>query len=225
LRDTSAAGRRQLLKFLGFLLIKTERVRMKRRAYVAASAALALAIVGCGENPSEPTETDVSATPAASGSIEARDPCAFATKEEVSAATGETIVQTQSDGERCTYQTEDAMAASVELELKLTGGAEEMRVARSAAGVLADMGEQMKGAGGAKGELGSTLTSGGAAPRLGDSAFFGPNEQLHVLDGDVYVAVTPPTMRSRMTGGNPMLKAEDKRKMAIAIAERVLSRL
>ena len=45
------------------------------------------------------------------------------------------------------------------------------------------------------------------------------------VNGDVYFSVTPPTMRSRMSGGNPMLSADDKRKMATAVAERVLSKL
>lgn len=196
-----------------------------RPALVSASVALSLALVGCGENRSEETGTNSTAISTASQSTAARDPCAFVTKEEVSAATGETIVQAQSDADRCSYQTDDPMAASVEVELKLSGGAEEMEIARRAAGVLADMGEGMKDAGGAEHDLGNALTSGGTAPPLGDAAFFGVNEQLHVLNGDVYIAVTPPTMRSRTAGGNPMLNAEDKRKMAIAVAERVLSRL
>lgn len=197
---------------------------MMRTALAAASAALSLALVGCGGNKPEDVVANGSAESAAAQPAEARDPCGFATKEEVSAATGETIVQAQSNGERCTYQTDDAMAASVEVELKLTGGAEEMEIARRAAGVLGNIGEGMKEGSGAEGDVGNALTSGGSA-QLGDVAFFGPNEQLHVLKGDAYFAVTPPAMRSRMSGGNPMLNAEDKRKMASAVAERVLSRL
>lgn len=195
------------------------------RPAVVTSIVLLLALAGCGSD--KPEEAINNGAPEASAdalAAESGDPCRFATKEEVSAATGETIVQAQPDGDRCTYQTDDAMAASVEVELKLSGGKEEMDVARQAAGVLSDMGEGMKDAGGAEGDAGNALTS-GAPAKLGDAAFFGPNEQLHVLKGDTYVAVTPPTMRSRMSAGNPMLNAEEKRKMASAVAERVLSRL
>ena len=194
------------------------------RPAVVTSIVLLLALAGCGSDRPEEAVTNGAAEASAAPAEEAGDPCRFATKEEVSAATGETILQAQSDGDRCTYQTDDAMAASVEVELKLSGGKEEMDVARRAARVLSDMGEGMKDAGGAEGDVGNALTSGGAA-QLGDSSFFGPNEQLHILKGDAYVAVTPPTMRSRMSGGNPMLSSEDKRKMASAVAERVLSRL
>ena len=188
---------------------------------VAASAAMLISVAGCGSSTPEEAAGNEAAVAAPAA---ATDPCAFATKEEVSAATGETIIQAQADGDRCTYQTDDAMAASVEVELKPNGGAEEMEIARRATGVLADMGNEMKSAGGAEGDVGNAIASGGAA-KLGDASFFGPNEQLHVLKGDVYFSVTPPTMRSRMSGGNPMLSADDKRKMATAVAERVLSKL
>ena len=65
----------------------------------------------------------------------------------------------------------------------------------------------------------------GNAPGLGDEAFFGANQQLHVLKGDSYLAVSPPTMRSRMSGGNPLLPTEKKREIATAIAQKIASKL
>ena len=197
---------------------------MMKLVLKGAALILPLALAACGDGKSDDAGANGAATSATAQPGAAGDPCGLVTKEDVSAATGETIVEAKSDGDRCTYQTDDAMAASVEVEIKRSGGAEEMDIARRAAGALADIGEGMKDRSGAEADVGNALTSGGAA-KLGDSAFFGPNEQLHVLKGDAYVAVTPPTMRSRMSGGNPMLSADDKRKMAMAVAEKVLAKL
>ena len=46
-----------------------------------------------------------------------------------------------------------------------------------------------------------------------------------MLKGDVYFAVSPPQMRSRMSGGNPLLPAEKKREMAAAIAQKIAGKL
>jgi hypothetical protein len=37
--------------------------------------------------------------------------------------------------------------------------------------------------------------------------------------------VQPPIMRSRMSSGNPMLSSDDRKKMALAVAEKALTRL
>jgi hypothetical protein len=100
-----------------------------------------------------------------------------------------------------------------------------MEIARSAVGALGKMGADMKDAGGAEADVGQAISETGAAPGIGDEAFFGPNQQLHVRKSDVYFAVTPPAMRSRMSGGSPLLSAEAKREMASAIAKRVLTKL
>jgi hypothetical protein len=91
--------------------------------------------------------------------------------------------------------------------------------------MLGEAGERMKDSAGAAGDAGESISDTSAAPGLGDEAFFGPNQQLHVLIGDFYFAVSPPTMKSRMSGGNPLLSEETKRKMATAIAHRVFSKL
>lgn len=183
---------------------------------------LALALAGCGENDPAAQRNGENQSGLAS---DGRDVCSFLSKEEVAAATGEKIVNAKKDGDICTYESDDAMASSVQVEIKQSGGAEEMKVARTATGVLGDMGEGMKGAAGAEGDVGKAIAESGAAPGIGDEAFFGPNQQLHVLKGDAYFAVTPPTMRSRMSGGNPMLAPEAKREMASEIARQLIVKL
>ena len=184
---------------------------------------LAAAAQGCGSEPGGGND----AVPAASAPAPsaAADPCALVTKEEVAAAIGEAVVQAKSDGGACSYETEDAMASSVKVEVARTGGAGEMQAARQAAGVLGRIGGTMAEGKGAEAQAGEAMAEGGAAPGLGDQAFFGPNQQLHVLKGDSYLTVSPPTMRSRMSGGNPLLSADQRRAMARAIAEKALARL
>lgn len=188
---------------------------------------LALAAQGCGSEPSGDNAAALQASdnaPAASAAAEG-DPCALVTREEVAAVIGEAVVQAKSDGGACGYETEDAMASSVKVEVTRTGGAKEMEAAREAAGVLGRLGGKMAEGTGAQGQAGEAMAEGAAAPGLGDQAFFGANQQLHVLKGDSYLAVSPPTMRSRMSGGNPLLSGEQKRAMARAIAEKALARL
>jgi hypothetical protein len=195
--------------------------------HVALISLLTLATQGCGSDAANDGasqnaagETDAAA-PAAAGA----DPCSLVTKEEVQAATGESILEAKADGDGCTYETDDAMASAVRIEIKRTGGAQEMATAREAAGVLDRMGAGMEGAKGAEGDAGAAMKSGGEAAGIGDEAFFGSNQEIHVLNKDVYFTVSPPTMRSRMSGGNPILSAEQKRAMARAIAEKAAGRL
>lgn len=186
----------------------------------------ALALAACGGeagNDSSPQGEKTAASgekPAAAG-----DPCAFITKEEVASVTGEAVVQTKAEGDTCRYETDDAMASTVQVDIKQSGGKEEMEIARTASGALGSIGEEMKGSDGATGDTGAMLAESGAAPKIGDQAFFGANSQLHVLKGDTYFSVLPPHMRSRMSAGNPMLPAEKKREIATAIAQKIASKL
>ena len=188
--------------------------------------ACALALAACGgeaTNEASPQGTEVgesTAKPASAG-----DPCAFISKEEIAAITGETIVQTKAEDDTCRYETDDAMASSVQVDIKQSGGKEEMEIARTASGALGSIGDEMKNSGGAEGDTGEMLAESAAAPKIGDQAFFGANSQLHVLKGDVYFSVLPPHMRSRMSAGNPMLQAEKKREIAAKVAEKIASKL
>ncbi|HYE26615.1 MAG TPA: hypothetical protein VEA61_00030 [Allosphingosinicella sp.] len=187
---------------------------------------LAVAAQGCGSD----SGGGNAAAPGAPGNgsasaLASADPCALVTKEEVAAAIGEAVVEAKSEGAACSYGTQDAMASSVKVEVARAGGAAQMQAAREAAGALERIGGQMAKGKGAEAQAGEAIAEGGAAPGLGDQAFFGANQQLHVLKGDSYLAVSPPTMRSRMSGGNPFLSDDQKRVMARAIAEKALARL
>lgn len=185
-----------------------------------------LALAACGgeaTNQAAPAGEEVAE--AGAGPAAAADPCSFITKEEVAAVTGETILATKAEGDTCRYETDDAMASSVQVDIKRSGGREEMEIARTASGALGSIGEEMKNAGGAEGDTGAMLAESAAAPKIGDQAFFGANQQLHVLKGDAYFAVSPPHMRSRMSAGNPMLPTEKKREIAAAIAQKIASKL
>lgn len=186
---------------------------------------LALVGQGCGSDPGGGNSAAPEASGNGSASAASADPCALVTREEVAAAIGEAVVQAQSDGKGCSYETEDAMASTVKVEVTRTGGAGEMQSARDAAGVLGRIGGKMAEGTGAEAQAGEAMAESGAAPGLGDQAFFGANQQLHVLKGDSYLAVSPPMMRSRMGSGNPLLSGDQKRAMARAIAEKALARL
>lgn len=187
--------------------------------------AFALAAAACsGESANKTTQPGEQVAPSCAQTAAAADPCSFVSKEEVASATGEAVLQMKADGQTCTYETDDD-ASAVQVEIKQTGGAEEMGVARSASGVLGAIGNDMKNSGGAEGDTGEILTDSAAAPKIGDEAFFGANQQLHVLKGDTYFAVSPPMIRSRMSGGNPLLPSEKKREMAAAIAQKIANKL
>ncbi len=201
----------------------------KRRGFAVAARVFAgplglLALLaGCssGEAPQDTNGVE----PAAETAAAALDPCTLVTMQEVAAIIGEPVVRAVADDGVCKYETQDAMASSVEIEVKRPGGTEEMKVAKQAAGVLGNIGQGMAGSGGAAGDAGNAIAESSAAPGLGDEAFFGPNQQLHVLKGDSYIAVSPPMMRSRMASGNPMLTPEAKRQLATEIVTRALAKL
>ena len=117
-------------------------------------------------------------------------------------------------------------ASALQVDVKATGGREEMEVMRKVSGTISDIGEDLKGEGGAKGDTGEILAERGAAPKIGDEAFFGANSQLHVLKGDAYFAVLPPHMKSRIsTAGNPLLSSEQKREIAVGVAQKIAAKL
>lgn len=185
----------------------------------------AIALAACGGESAKETSAQSAEADAPGKPPTSSDPCGYIGKDEVAAIIGETVVNASADGDMCRYETEDAMASAVQLDVKQSGGAAEMDAARSAAGTLGNIGGQSQGAAGAEGDAGALIAETAAAPKIGDSAFFGANAQLHVLKGDAYFAVQPPQMRSRMSAGNPMLSTEQKREMAVAIAQRVAAKL
>ncbi len=201
----------------------------RTRLSAALLVSLMLAGIGCNSGSSgeaaAPGYNASSSTGDAPQVAKALDVCSLVAKEDVGAVIGAAIVQVEASGDTCTYETEDAMASSVEIEVKQTGATDEMQTARDAAGVLGNMGADMKDAKGAEGDLGRVLDDARSASSIGDEAFFGANQQLHVLKNNVYFTVSPPTMKSRIGSGNPMLTAEEKREMARAIAQKVAAKL
>ena len=194
------------------------------KAWIALAATAALA--ACGGNKADGDSTSAGDGPAPPATAAAAtDPCSLVTPEEVGSVIGEKITGTEKSDGSCTYQTADAQASSVTIELNQTNAKGEMEAQKSAAGVLKDMGSAAAGQGGAGADVNAMLSESGDMPKIGDEAFFASNQQLSVLKGSSYVAVTPPMMRSRMSGGNPLLSAGDKKKMAIAIAEKAVARL
>ena len=193
------------------------------RILLGATATMILALSGCGSQSGEGNAAaeETAAGPAAA----ATDPCSLVTTDEVGTIIGEPITGMEKGDGSCTYQTADAQASSVTLELNQSDAAGAMDVARKAAGVLKDIGSSVAGEGGAGADVNAAISDSGDTPKIGDEAFFGPNQQLSVRKGNSYIAVTPPIMRSRMSAGNPLLSGDDKKKMAVALAEKAVARL
>ena len=200
---------------------------MNRAAYGMALMLTLSALAGCG-SPSSSDQAAANASGAATGGaaqVAAADPCALVTKEEVAAVTGGTFVAVKGEGDSCTYEGDDAGASSVTIRVLRKGAVEEIESVRAAAAFLGDLGGKMAGQEGAPGDVGKMLSGGGAPGTLGDESLFDANQHLHVRKGDVYLAVAPPIMRSRMAGGNPLLSGQQKRDMATAIAQKALAKL
>lgn len=195
------------------------------RGLKASWVLLAIAVAGCGSgggNEAAPAGGEEAARAASAQT----DPCSLVTAAEVGEIIGDKIVAAKPADGSCTYETEDAQASSVTVELNQSDAAGQMGVARQAAGILKGMGEEAAEQGGQAGQdVNAMLADSGDTPKIGDDAFFGPNQQLSVRKGNSYIAIQPPIMRSRMAAGNPMLSSDDKKKMAVAIAEKAVGRL
>lgn len=188
-----------------------------------ALASLALASLSACNSADEPSSDATSAASQAVAS--APDPCSLVTADEVTAVIGEKVVRARAEGETCTYETEDAMASSVTVQIKPKGAAAEMASVREASKLLGDIGKQMEGAGGAQGDVSQAISSKQGSSGLGDESVFDANSALHLRKGESYIMVTPPTMRSRMSAGNPMLSKQQRQEMAVAIAQKALSKI
>jgi hypothetical protein len=191
------------------------------------SAALGLAACGSGgEEGSNAAEAPPGDTPVATAAAVQTEPCSLVTADEVGGILGDKIVAAKPGEGSCTYETADAQASSVAIELNQTDAAGQMDIAKRTAGFLKGMGQQAAKEGGAAGQdVNAMLSDSGDTPKVGDEAFFGPNTQLSVRKGNSYLAIQPPIMRSRMAGGSPLLSSADKKKMARAIAEKAIARL
>ena len=185
---------------------------------------LAFALSACGPPHDQSAKSSKGPTGAAPAGA-AVDVCSLIAPDAVAAVIGQPIVVSRPGVDSCKYETEDAMASSVEVLVKRKDAVEEMAIARKASGVLSEVGQKMDGSEGAKGDVGATLQRGATSARVGKEAFFDSNQLLHVLDENAYFTVAPPMMRSRMGPGNPMLSDQERRDMATAIAQKVAAAL
>lgn len=182
----------------------------------------AIMLAGCGSGGDGQAN---SSAPGGTIAAEPIDPCSLVTADEVAEAIGEKVVATKPGEGSCTYETADAQASTVTIEVNETDAAGQMDIARRSAGALRDIGGEASEGGAAGQDLNSMLGGTAPIPKVGDEAFFGPNSELNVRKSFRYLKVAPPLMRSRMSGGNPTLSEEEKQQMAMKIANRALSRL
>ncbi|GAA4714526.1 hypothetical protein GCM10023325_08080 [Sphingomonas lutea] len=189
---------------------------------IGAGVAL-LALAACGSGGDAGNSAKGANVVVAAG--KAIDPCSLVTAGEVGAIVGDTIVAAKPAEGRCNYETADAAASTVTIEVDHKDAANHMKVERDTARVLGKMGGAVAGEGAAGADVDAMLKDSASAPGIGDEALFDINARLSVRKGDVYLAVEPPMMRSRMSSGSPLLSSEDKRKMALAIAQKALARL
>lgn len=191
----------------------------------SAGAALAIALAACGSGAPDAGNGAEAGSNASEAAAAVIDPCSLVTADEVGAIVGDKIVATKPGEGRCSYETADAQAAAVTIEVDQKDARNHMQVERDTAKALGRMGGAAAGEGAAGQDVNAMLSDSSDAPGIGDEALFDINSRLSVRKGSVYVAVEPPMMRSRMAGGSPLLSAADKRKMALAIAEKALTRL
>jgi hypothetical protein len=181
-------------------------------------------LAACGSNTEQAASNDAGTDGAPTAATASTDPCALVTTEEMAAIIGEKVTGTEPGDGECKYKTEDD-ASTVTIALDQSDAADAMRVARQAAGALSGIGGAVADEGGAGADVNAMLSDQGETPRLGEESFFSTGSQLNILKGNSYLAISPPIMRNRMGPGNPMLSSDDKKMMAVKIAETALARL
>lgn len=198
----------------------TAAIRVNAQRLAAMACVASLLAAACQERSKTAT---ASQQPAETKAVKASDVCALVSKEVVAQIIAQPIVNTTAGTDSCKYETDDAMASSVEIVVKREGAAGEIDNVRKAAGVLGSLGAQMEGGKGAERDVGQALQAGGTLTGIGEQAFFDSTNTLHVLNKGAYVAVTPPMMKSRMGAGNPLLSADERQAMAKEIMLKVLA--
>jgi hypothetical protein len=190
---------------------------------------LSLALIGlsaCGSSGEEQKQdSNQSAATESKAEVAAIDPCSLVTAEEVALVIGEKVLAAKAEDNGCIYETEDADASTVNVEVKQGGAAEEMETVRGGAKLLGNIGGGMKDKEGAVGDVGNVLAAKQEGAGVGDDSLFDASGRLHIRKGDFYVVVGPPIMRSRMSGGNPLLSGAERRKMATEIAQKAVRKI
>lgn len=193
---------------------------MRHAMAICTALGLGLALAGCGGGT---TPDDVPST-----TVEAAadpDPCSLMTGKEMTAITTDRVTATRRDGVSCTYRS--APDDGVQVTVRASGGAKAMEVVHRAAELLGGMGGAVADQGGAGADVAGMLKKDmAAAPRLGDEAVWGANDTLSVRKGDGFVEVTPPLMHDPANhSGYPLIGKAEKRKIAEAVAAKMLAKL
>src|SRR5688500_10553462 len=190
--------------------LEGERRMTVRIARSSVPALLLWGLAACGSGSEGQAGEGGPASAEGEAQIAAIEPCSLVTNADVAAAIGEKVVGSGANGDSCTYETEDPGASSVTIQVKPQGGADEMEGVKGANAFLSGAGKEMQGGEGAVGDVGDTLAQEQASPGVGDESAFDAAGSLHVRKGDAYLMVQPPIMRSRMSGGNPLLSTEKR---------------
>lgn len=200
----------------------------KKLGFYALATAVSLTLAGCGggENANEAASggaeesgTDMTAT-------DDFDACSVLSAAEIEAITTDKVLTVQ-NGDQGTCHYKSNPDEDLTLTIKKTGGAKAMEVLRRTSKVLSGMGTAAADKGGAGKDAAELLKEDkSSAPRLGDEAAWGMNSTLSVRKGDMFVEVTSPLMHDPATHkGYPLVSTEDKRRIAIDVATKVLAKL
>lgn len=201
---------------------------MKRSGAYTAAVAAALMLAACrsseGGNDRTTAATSESETEIATADDFAS--CGVMSAAEIEAITTDKVIKVdQGEAGVCYYRNNPGQELT--LTVKKTGGTKAMEIVRYAATVTSGMGKSVADKGGAGKDVAELLKKDeSATPKLGDDATWGMNSTLSVRKGDTFVEVTAPLMHDPATHpGYPLVKKEEKQKIAIEVATKVLARL
>jgi hypothetical protein len=198
----------------------------KKLGLYAVTAAVSLAAAGCSGGGDATTSGGAEESSAEVAAANDFDACSVLSAAEVEAITTDKVVNVRK-GDQGTCYYESNPDEDLTLSIKKSGGAKAMEVIRRTAKVLSGMGGVVADKSGAGKDAAELLKEDeSAVPKLGDEAAWGMNSTLSVRKGDMFVEVTPPLMHDPAThSGYPLVKTEEKRRIAIDIATKVLAKL
>jgi hypothetical protein len=197
-------------------------------ARISVAILLGVALASCSDHGPEKKGADTANVSkvfaSATTAVRNVDPCAYISVQEVSAITTDKVTSATASGASCTYHA--APDDGVEVTIHIGDGVKRMQVTRASLGLLDKMGKAVGDKGGAGADTEALLQKDThQTPGLGDEAVWGVNTTLSVRKGDVFVEVTPPIMHDPAThAGYPLVRREEKRKIAEQIAEKILAK-
>lgn len=202
---------------------------MRYHMLTFATVAAAISLAGCGGKSADQGasgSSEAAASTSGSGEDQPADTCKLLTIEEVSAIIGKKVTQVQpTDPGGCDFKTDDD--DGTQLKAFKAGGAHQMEIVHKTADLLGGMGQAVADNGAAGQDVATKLAPDkSAAPAIGDEAAWEANDTLAVRKGDLFVEASPPLMQDMAAHpGNPLLPKEEKRRIAQALAEKLLDKL